>query len=82
MSRNKISTEELTHARELLAKAKVEALARVKRSYTTLRDAEAAYGEAVMDADYVGLGPTEIAREIGVSETAVRMFIKRRREQQ
>lgn len=65
-----------------LAKIEVEkekALGRCAGAYLRLKDAQHEYEEALMEADRLGIGGSEIARNVGLTETAVRLFIKRRK---
>lgn len=55
------------------------ALGKVAGSYLRMAQAKREYEEHVLHADYLGIGPSEIARHAGVSETAIRLFIKRRK---
>jgi len=49
-------------------------------AFDLLQQAKKAYGDAVMAANDIGASNTAIAREVGMSETAIRLYIKRRKE--
>lgn len=55
-----------------------QALERLKRAKAMLGEAEARYARAVVDCADLGLGNSKIARTVGVSETAIRAYLKRR----
>lgn len=69
----------MIRALDLLSKEREKALARVAGAHLKLCAAREEYAQAVMEADQLGIGPSEIARNIGLSETAIRSFIKRRK---
>lgn len=73
----KQSTLEFKREKE---KERDKALREVARAYTRWQTAKDDYESAVVRASALGLSNTEIARKLGVSETAVRMFLKRREE--
>lgn len=72
--------QKIDEAMRLLEVERAIALTRTVRAYDKLRKAQSAYEEAVLTAHALGLGATAIARELGVSETAVRTFVKRRKD--
>lgn len=65
-------SDELDERREL-------ALIRLRRAKAALMDAEKQYSAAVIDCASVGLGNAKIARTVGVTETAIRSYLKRRK---
>ena len=62
-----------------LAEEQDKALARAVVAYRTLRAAQLEYEHTMLEASDAGVSATRIARAIGLTETAVRLFIKRRR---
>ena len=59
-------------------KERDKALRDVARAYSKWQAAKTEYEDAVLRASALGLSNTQIARKLDVSETAVRMFLKRR----
>lgn len=70
----------LRQAQKVISERQEAALERAVKAHEQRRAAEAEYQAALMEADRVGLTPSKMAREFGVSETAVRLYIKRRRK--
>lgn len=69
----------IEHARNLVEQDRAEALKRAVRANRRLRSAQAEYEKAILAANDSGVGNTALARAFGVSETSIRLFIKRRR---
>lgn len=55
------------------------ALERAKKAFLDLRAAQAEYEAALLNADRSGVSSSVMARAFGISETAVRLYIKRRK---
>lgn len=70
--------QKVADAMRMLEVEREVSLKRVIKAHRKLRSAQDDYEEAVLSAVALGLGATTIAREIGVSETAVRTYVKRR----
>ena len=62
-----------------LAETREWCLARMVRARVALEKARAEYESALMDADSIHVSYTEMARAAGISEAAVRLYIKRRK---
>lgn len=72
--------EDVDRALELLGAERKRALRQAIRAHKGLRKAQREYEEAMLTANRVGVPHAEIARSIGMSETGVRLFIKRRKD--
>lgn len=71
--------QKIVEAMALLETERSEALKRVVKTHEQLRQAQLDYEEALLAAHAVGVRNTHIARKIGVTETAVRTYVKRRK---
>ena len=72
----------LRQAQRLIAERKAAAIERAVKAYRARKEADAEYESALLEADSLGVAHTKLAREFGVSETAVRLYIKRRKRNQ
>lgn len=61
---------------------RVGSLAIVGAAYEELQQAKKKYEDAVMSAHTYGATNMAIARRVGLTETAIRLFIKRREDKQ
>jgi DNA-directed RNA polymerase specialized sigma24 family protein len=75
-----VGDEAVDHALALLGAERKRALRDAIRTHKALRKARREYEEAMLNANRVGVPHSEIARAIGMSETGVRLFIKRRKD--
>jgi DNA-directed RNA polymerase specialized sigma24 family protein len=69
----------LRQAQNLIEESKRNALERATKAYQGLRAAQAEYEAALLNADRRGVSSSAMARAFGISETAVRLYIKRRK---
>lgn len=74
------ATEVLRQVRELLAEMQQGALENAEMTHKNLREAQRQYEEALMRTDELGISPSVVARRLGMSEAAVRLYIKRRKD--
>jgi DNA-directed RNA polymerase specialized sigma24 family protein len=63
----------------LLRREREAALDRAISARKKLAEAQAEYAQAVLEASALGIANTKLAKSMGVSETAVRNFIARRK---
>ncbi len=72
--------EAVDRALALLGAERKRSLREVIRAHKALRKARREYEQAMLDANRLGVPHAEIARAIDMSETGVRLFIKRRKD--
>lgn len=57
---------------------RIKALEAVRKAHKELQQAKQNYAEAVMEASAYGATNVAIAKQVGLTETAIRLYIKRR----
>lgn len=80
MSDSSGTTDRLSRSefmRELQRKRE-EALNEVEQAYKVMVEAKTRYERAVLDAHSVGCSNTSIAGRVDMTETAIRLYLKRR----
>lgn len=75
-----MAEEGVRHALAIVATQKKRSLRRVIQAHKALRKAQREYEESMLEANEVGVPHAEIARAINMSDTGVRLFIKRHKE--
>jgi hypothetical protein len=72
-----VAEEGVRHALAVVESEKKRSLRRIIKAHKALRRAQREYEDALLEGEELGIGYTRIARAIGMSETGVRLFIKR-----
>lgn len=62
-----------------VANERKDALDEAVEAHLAVQEAKKRYSKAIMEADLLDCNISEIARRVGMSETSIRMFIKRQR---
>ena len=71
------SAESYKERLQHLANDRAEALNEAVEAHLNVQDAKARYRKAILEADLLDCNISEIARRVGMSETSIRMYIKR-----
>lgn len=72
----------IEEAMRTIAEAQRRVHARVVEARKGLLKAQQEYEQSLLEADELGISPTDLARSCGTSEAAIRQFIKRRKAKQ